>query len=189
MSDVKMGLGGSPDPIYLHVSETTDGEGEVHPWHIWDGKKAIPVKDRALTGILSSVRLKLGPEFSGTRPVKIQLRVETGDQPYVIQSGANTTFARGILLALELVEDFSVPLKFVVANGDKKVVFARLHRTPSDERVKIVWDKERRLFPLVQKLQAKLGQRTQSWEDVQATAKREQDAIEQEPEDDGSAPF
>lgn len=174
MSEVKMGLGGSPDPVYLHVSESIDGEGEVHPWHMWDGKKQIPIKERSLTGILSGIRMKLGPEFSGKRPVKIQLRVETGDQPYIIQSGAQTTFARGVLLALDMVEDLSVPLKFVVANGDKKVVFARVHRVPGDDRVAVIWDRDRKLFPLVQKLQQKLGQRSQTWEDVQATGQYDQ---------------
>ena len=72
MSEVKMGLGGAPDPIYLHVGESIAEDGEIHPWHTWDGKKAIPVKDRSLTGILSNIRLKLGPEFKGKRPVKIQ---------------------------------------------------------------------------------------------------------------------
>lgn len=186
MSEVKMGLGGSPDPIYLHVSESIDGEGEVHGWHLWDGKKSIPVKERSLTGILSSIRVKLGPEFSGKRPVKLQLRLETGDQPYIVQSGADTIFARGALLALDMVEDLAKPLKLAVANGDKKVVFARLHRVPGDERVQVMWDKERKLFPLVQKLQGKLGQRPQTWEDVQATARNEQEngnRPEEQPED------
>lgn len=172
-AEVKMGLGGAPDPIYLHISESVSEDGEVHPWHMWDGKKQIPVKDRSLTGILSGIRLKLGPEFKGKKPVKLQLKVDTGTQPYVMQAGVETTFARGMLLALDMVDDLSKPLMFVVANGGEKVVFARLHFAPSGERVKIMWDKERKLFPLVQKLQQKLGQQAQTWEDVQATGQYE----------------
>lgn len=194
MSEVKMGLGGAPDPIYLHVSESIDEGGEVHPWHMWDGKKQIPVKDRSLTGILSNIRLKLGPEFKGKKPVKIQFRVDTGSQPYVIQCGVETTFTRGMLLALDTVDDLSQPLMFVVANGGEKVVFARLHLAANSERVKIMWDKERKLFPLVQKLQQKLGLRAQTWEDVQATGNYEArddapEPVEQETEPLEDAPF
>jgi len=171
--EIRMGLGGAPDPIYLHVSESIDESGEVHPWHMWDGKKQIPVKDRSLTGVLSNIRLKLGPEFKGKKPVKIQLRVDTGSQPYVMQAGVETTFARGMLLALDMVDDLARPLMFVVANGGEKVVFARLHLAPSGERVKIMWDKERKLFPLVQKLQRKIGQQAQTWDDVLATGQYE----------------
>lgn len=194
MSEVKMGLGGAPDPIYLHVSESIDEGGEVHPWHMWDGKKQIPVKDRSLTGILSNIRLKLGPEFKGKRPVKIQLRVDTGSQPYVLQAGVETTFTRGMLLALDMVDDLTQPLMFVVANGGEKVVFARLHTASNGERIRIMWDKERKLFPLVQKLQQKLGLRAQTWEDIQATGNYEArddapEQVEQEPEPLEDAPF
>lgn len=167
--EVRMGLGSAPDPVYLHVSESIGEDGEVHPWHVWDGKKQIPVKERSLTGVLSNIRLKLGPEFRGKKPVKIQLRVDTGSQPYVLQAGVETTFARGMLLSLDMVDDLSRPLMFVVANGGEKVVFARLHLAPSGERVKIMWDKERKLFPLVQKLQQKIGQKAQTWDDILAT--------------------
>lgn len=194
MSEVKMGLGGAPDPIYLHVSESIGEDGEVHPWHMWDGKKQIPVKDRSLTGVLSNIRLKLGPEFKGKRPVKIQLRIDAGSQPYVLQAGVETTFTRGMLLALDMVDDISQPLMFVVANGGEKVVFARLHLAANAERVKIMWDKERKLFPLVQKLQQKIGQKPQTWEDVQATGQYEArddapEQPEQEPEPLDDAPF
>lgn len=174
MSEVRMGLGSSPDPVYLYVSESIGEDGEVHPWHTYDhdAKKSIPVKERALTGILSEIRMKMGPEFKGKRPVKLQIRVDTGGQPYVIQSGVETTFTRGILLALDMTEDLKEPLMFVVANGGEKVVFGRLHK-PNGERVKVMWDKERKIFPLVQKLQQRLSGRAQSWEDVQATGQFE----------------
>lgn len=193
-----MGLGASPDAVYLYVSESVGEDGEVHPWHMYDhdAKKQVPVKERSLTGILSEIRMKMGPEFKGKKPVKLQLRVDTGGQPYVIQSGVETTFTRGVLLALDVVEDLGSPLMFVVANGGEKVVFGRLHRAPGGERIKIMWDKERKIFPLVQKLQQKLGQRAQTWEDVQATGQYEQrngdgdgdeGQVQEEPQDD--APF
>lgn len=174
MSEVKMGLGSSPDPVYLYVGESETEDGEIHPWHMYDhdAKKQIPVKERALTGILSEIRMKMGPEFKGKKPVKLQLRVDTGEQPYVIQSGVETTFTRGVLLALDMTEDLASPLMFVVANGGEKVVFGRVHKS-NGERIKIMWDKERKIFPLVQKLQQRLGHRAQTWEDVQATGQYE----------------
>jgi len=199
MSEVKMGLGAPPDPIYLFVAESVDDDGNPQPWHLFDhdAKKQIPVKERALTGILTGVRMKMGPEFKGKAPVKLQLSFDAGEQPYVVQSGVDTTFTRGVLLALELVDDFSRPLTLVVANGGDKVVFGRLHRGETKERIKVIWDKERKIFPLAQKIQTKLGQRAQSWEEVQATAstnnyggREEEQPPPQEPEDDLSdVPF
>lgn len=172
MAQAKMGLGSPPDPIFLHVAESADEQGEVVPWHMYDhdSKKQIPVKDRALTGVISGLRMKMGPEFKGKRPIKLQIQVDAGEQSYVVQSGVETTFSRGILLAMDMVDDLTEPLTIVVANGGEKVVFGRLHRSVSKERIKVMWDKERKIMPLVQKLQSKLGQRPQSWDDVQATA-------------------
>lgn len=199
MSEVKMGLGAPPDPIYLYVSESEDEQGNVHPWHLYDhdAKKQVPVKERALTGILTGVRMKMGPEFKGKAPVKIQLSFDTGEQPYVVQSGVDTTFTRGVLLALELIDDLTRPLMLVVANGGDKVVFGRIHRGDTKERVKVMWDKERKIFPLAQKIQTKLGGRAQTWDEIQATASSERYAGREEEEpppstgfdDDGTAPF
>lgn len=171
MSEVKMGLGAPPDPIYLYIAESEDDQGNPTPWHMYDhdAKKQIPVKERALTGTLTNVRMKMGPEFKGKKPVKIQFQFDTGEQPYVVQSGVDTTFTRGVLLSLEMVDDLSRPLMLVVANGGEKVVFGRIHKGDTKERVQVVWDKERKIFPLVQKIQRVLGTKVQSWEDVQAT--------------------
>lgn len=202
MAEVKMGLGAPPDPIYLYVAESVDEDGNVQPWHMYDhdAKKQIPVKERALTGVVSGLRMKMGPEFKGKRPVKLQIQVETGDQPYVVQSGVDTTFTRGVLLALDMVDDLAQPLTLVVANGGDKVVFGRVHNGASKERVKVMWDKDRKILPLVQKLQQKLNQKPQSWEDVQATAsingkpetsdpREEEDSRPQEPEYEDEVPF
>lgn len=173
----KYGLGDSPDPIYLFVSESIDTDGEVHPWHMFDhdAKKPIPVKSRALTGVIAGLRMKM-TSFKDKASVKLQITItpppgEDG-QPYVVQSGVETTFTRGVLLALDLVDDYSQPLTLVVANGGEKVVFGRLHRAHNGERVKVMWDKERKIFPLIQQLQRKLGQQAQSWADVQETLQR-----------------
>lgn len=172
MPEIKMGLGNAPDPIYLYVAESEDEEGNPQPWHMYDhdAKKQIPVKDRALTGIINGLRMKLGPEFKGKRPVKLQIQVDAGGQPYIVQSGVDTTFARGVLLALDLVDDFSKPLTLVVANGGDKVIFGRVHDAESRQRIKVMWDKERKILPLAQKLQQKLGQKPQTMEDIEATA-------------------
>jgi hypothetical protein len=173
MSDMKMGLGAPPDPIYLYVAESVDEQGNPHPWHMFDhdAKKQIPIKERALTGVVSGLRMKMGPEFKGKKPVKLQIQIETGEQPYVVQSGVDTTFTRGVLLALDMVEDLTQPLMLVVANGGEKVVFGRIHYANNRQRIQVMWDKERKIFPMVQKLQTKLGMKTQTWEDVQATEK------------------
>lgn len=171
MPEIKMGLGNAPDPIYLYVAESEDEQGNTQPWHMYDhdAKKQIPVKDRALTGIVTGLRMKLGPEFKGKKPVKLQIQVDAGGQPYVVQSGVETTFTRGVLLALDLVDDLSRPVTLVVANGGDKVIFGRVHDAESRQRIKVMWDKERKILPLAQKLQQKLGQKPQTVEDIEAT--------------------
>lgn len=112
------------------------------------------------------------------------------DRQYVIRTGVDTTFARGLLLALELVDDYAAPLTLVAANSDKgeKVVFSRLYRAATNERIKVEWDRDRKLFPLVTRLQARMGMRPQTWADVQATLSRapppQNNPAEEEPEYD-----
>lgn len=168
MSEVKLGLGESPDPVFLFVGESMDEQGNVYPWHLYDhnAKVQVPVKQKALTGTVTGLRMCI-KTFKEKQNVKLDINV-MADKPYVIRSGIDTTFARGILSALEIVDDFSQPLTVVVANGGEKVVFARLHRADG-QRIKFVWDKERKLFPLVNRLQEKLGQHPQTWAEVQAT--------------------
>ena len=168
MSDVKLGLGESPDPVFLFVGESLDEQGNVYPWHLYDhdAKKPVPVKQRALTGVVTGLRMSL-KIFKDKQNVKLDIHM-MADKPYVIRTGVDTTFARGVLLAMEMVDDFTDPLTLVVANGGEKVVFGRLHRANS-ERIKVAWDKERKLFPLVNKIQKRLFQEPQSWADVQAT--------------------
>jgi len=168
MSEVKLGLGESPDPVFLFVGESVDEQGNVYPWHLYDHdqKKQIPVKEKALTGTITGLRMSI-KTFKEKQNTKLDINI-MADKPYVIRTGVDTTFARGILLAMEIIDDFSLPYTLVVANGGEKVVFGRLHRA-SGERIKVIWDKERKLFPLATKLQERLGQRPQTWAEVQAT--------------------
>lgn len=196
MSEVKLGLGESPDPVFLFVGESIDEQGAVHPWHLYDhdAKMQIPVKQRALTGTITGLRMCI-KTFKDKENVKLDINI-MADKPYVVRSGIDTTFARGVLLGLETVDDFTDPLTLVVANGGEKVVFGRLHRA-NGERIKMAWDKERKLLPLVQKLQKRLFQEPQTWEQVKATATqggtspwREEEPPMPPPEDDlEDAPF
>lgn len=196
MSEIRLGPGTSPDAVYWFVGEI-EKDGVLHPWYTFDNqaKAQVPVEYSALTGRVTGLRMKL-QQFKGKDNVKLDILV-MADRQYVIRTGVDTTFARGILLALELVDDFGPPLTIVAANSDKgeKVVFSRLYRASTNERVMIQWDKERKLFALIQKLQERMGQRPQSWPDVQATlsqtpppqnapAEREDEYPSEPPDDD-----
>ncbi len=167
-NEVKLGLGESPDPVYLFVAESVDEQGNVHPWHLYDhdAKMQIPVKQRALTGVVTNLRMSM-KTFKDKKNVKLDISL-MADKPYVVRSGIDTTFARGILLAMEMIDDFTDPITIVVANGGEKVVFGRIHRTDG-QRVKVAWDKERKMLPLVNKIQKRLFLEPQTWADVQAT--------------------
>lgn len=168
---VKLGPGQSPDAVYWFVGETKDERGNLYPWYTFDNqaKAQVPVPYPALTGKVTGLRMKL-QRFKDKDNVKLDVQV-MADRQYVIRTGVDTTFARGLLLALELVDDYAAPLTLVAANSDQgeKVVFSRLYRAKTNERVQIVWDRDRKLFPLVTKLQQRMGQKPQTWADVQAT--------------------
>lgn len=170
MSEVRLGPGQSPDAVYWFVGEI-EKDGNLYPWYTFDSqaKAQVPVPYSALTGRITGLRMKL-QQFKGKDNIKLDVLM-MADRQYVIRTGVDTTFARGLLLALELVDDYQAPLTIVAANSDRgeKVVFSRLYRASTNERVKVEWDRDRKLFPLIVKLQQRMGQRPQSWADVQAT--------------------
>lgn len=147
-----LGLCSPPTAFYLFVGET----GEDCLWYTLDGQdKQVPVHDQALHGDLKEVRI-IEREFRGRKSDKLEL-VVSADRTYVVRSGLETTWSRGILLALEAAPDLARPLYFCVRNADnEKVVFSSLY-TAAGERVLAEWDKERDLKEVVTLLRSRLG--------------------------------
>lgn len=150
----KLGLGPLPTPFYIYVGEAPDG----CLWYFLapDTTDKVPVHEPALCGTLREVRT-LTKTFKNKPVEKLELEIHA-DRRYVIRSGLDTMWSRGILLSLEQTADLSSPLYFCVRPSDKneKIVFASLY-TSQGERVKHEWDGERDLRPVVTALRARLG--------------------------------
>lgn len=157
--DFKLGLGPTPDPIYLYVGET---ESDAACWYTLDPQNnQVPVKEPALTGYLAALRVT-EKEFKGKPNYKLDILMKA-DRNYVIRSGVETSFSRGVLLALEAIVqgagDIHDPLVIAVQRGDEdKVVFGRVYLAATGERIKAEWDRDCKLLPIIEGVQAALGE-------------------------------
>lgn len=164
----ELGLGYNPESIkFLFVGEAEDETGST-PWYEWnhDTNTAIPVHYDALTGYINNITI-VTKQFKGSTHYKIQVHV-TADRRYRIQVGAGTVFARGLVLALaqqaSTKDAFKSPLTITVKQGDdSKAVFAGVFDSHG-QKVIAKWDSEALLMPIVQEIQAALGQVVQTKE-------------------------
>ena len=78
------------------------------------------------------------------------------DRLYIVRSGIETNFSKGLLLALSQVNDFENPLTIAVAPGEETVIFARLYNATTGERVKAEWNPNAPWLDLIQAINQKL---------------------------------
>jgi hypothetical protein len=159
----KLGLGHPPTPVYLFVDLNKDDEGP-YCWYTrdHDADLNIPVRERALTGYLREVKISQH-EYKGEPNLKVNFKFQA-DRTYIVRTGATTTFARSIILALLQVPDFAKPICIAAKPGDE-VVIGCVYQ--SGDRVTAEWDGDVQLFPLIQNLQTRLAQKQQTMKDVQ----------------------
>ena len=99
-------------------------------WYFWDGGKKAhePIEQHAITGVILSIELEV-KEFRGKSDPKINIHIQA-DRPYVIQSGMDTLFAKGLIFTLSKlpVEAFRKPIMIAVEAGDtEQVLFAKVY--------------------------------------------------------------
>ncbi len=99
-------------------------------WYFWNGAKNIhePIEHQALTGVIEKLEIE-EKEFRGKPDPKVNLHIRT-DRPYVIQSGIDTLFAKGLLYTLSKlpIEAFKKPITIAVEAGDTdQVLFCRIY--------------------------------------------------------------
>ena len=157
----KLGFCDLPILRYIFIGGT-ENEGEVKSawYYLGADSKQVGIPEFGLRGILTALKIKK-TEFKGKANFKLDIFVQA-DKPYAIRSGINTTFSRGIVLALYQyltdTGDLSEPFTFGVQQGeDAKVVFSSLFNH-QNTRVKFEWDKECTLGGFVYKIQEALGQ-------------------------------
>ena len=130
----QLGFGHPPKVRYIYANRQ-------HPgclWYFWDGakKEHEPILFHALSGMIEKLDTE-EKEYKGKRDLKINLHIRA-DRNYVIQSGAETMFAKGLLYTLSKlpVAAFTQPVTITVEAGeDEQVVFCRIYNPATKQAV------------------------------------------------------
>lgn len=160
------GLVPSPEPTHLYVELGKDPDGTVYGWHTYTrvDDKSTPIYSPAVRGILTGITMKQ-QEFQGKKNLKIDFRVKSGDRVWIIRSGVDTVFTRGVLLALDMIEDLTQPIVIHAKPADTSV-YGNVFLS-NLERVVAEYDAEKKLFPIAQALQGQLGQVPQTMAEIE----------------------
>jgi hypothetical protein len=133
-SNQQLGFGHPPKVRYIYANRQ-------HPgclWYFWDGakKEHEPILFPALTGIVEKLDTEK-KEFKGKHELKINLHIRA-DRNYVIQSGAETMFAKGLIYTLSRlpIAAFTQTVTIAVEAGeDEQVVFCRIYNPVTKQAV------------------------------------------------------
>lgn len=164
-SDIVFGFGDPPVPTYIYVGDSGDPNC---PWYQLDyqnNNKKMPIAQKALTGKL--VGLKLVKKTHKDKPaIKLDISIQA-DKRYVIRSGVETYFTRSFVLAASMLDMFEEPIILAAIPGtDQSVVFCKLYYAINAERIKIQWDANCKLHPLINALQQRMNIHPQTLEEV-----------------------
>ncbi|ALF52396.1 hypothetical protein ACX27_05300 [Nostoc piscinale CENA21] len=135
--DIKLGFGSIPKPQYVFVSKEND-----HCWYtLSDDGKQIPIYDRALTGVITEIEVNKIVETSQGKSEKTDLHI-LADKPYIIRSGSESYFSKGLLLSLDALsyEKLLQPLTIAVSPGEKAIVFCTIYHPVTYRSVGVSWD-------------------------------------------------
>jgi hypothetical protein len=121
-----LGFSHPPKPRYIYANR----QYSDCLWYFWNGinNHHEPIEYHALTGIIEKLEIE-EKEFRGKPDLKLNLHMRA-DRYYVIQSGYETLFARGLLYTLSRlpVEAFAKPIMIAVEAGETdQVLFARIY--------------------------------------------------------------
>ena len=125
-SKQQIGFGHPPKPRYIYANRQ-------YPdclWYFWDGakKEHEPILFQALTGIVEKLEIE-EKEYKGKPEFKVNLHIKA-DRNYVIQSGYETLFAKGLIYTLATlpVVCFNKPMTIAVEPRDtEQVLFSRVY--------------------------------------------------------------
>jgi len=135
--NVKLGFGSIPKPQYIFISKESD-----HCWYMLsDDGKHIPIYDRAFTGIITDIEVNKIVETSYGKAKKTDLHI-LADKPYIIRSGSESYFSKGLLLSLDALtyEQLLQPLTIAVSSGEKTIVFCTIYHPVTYLSVGVTWD-------------------------------------------------
>lgn len=155
-SKLDLGLCNIPEPIYLYV-RSGGFEGRNYCWyyHNTDTKVNTPEYATGVCGYLSEVRVT-AKEFNGRETPKLDI-VISANETYIIRTGIDTNYAKGFLLAIELVEDLSLPLIIGCSAGEQNTVFCQVYDATTKSRFKPAWDSRVDCASIIHAVQARLN--------------------------------
>lgn len=173
--EIELGLGDPPVRRYLFVGQDEGDSGACWYEYNFNSNAKLYKVPRALTGYLRGLRLKTRESEKFGDKVKLDILMDCGPHgQYAIRTGANTVFARGVILALADLgyadpENLKEPLaiEVVPSTENKKIVLGAVYRRLTGERVKAKWDAEVDLESLITYLQTLVGDGGQSGDEHQ----------------------
>ncbi|WGV23397.1 hypothetical protein [Halotia branconii] len=135
--EVKLGFGAVPRPQYVFVKKDNDC-----CWYMLaEDNRRIPIYERALTGVITEIKVDRQVENTFGTDKKTNLCV-LADKPYIIQSGNDTYFSKSLLLSLDALtfEQLRNPLTIAVSPGDSNVVFCNIYDPMSYRSLDVSWN-------------------------------------------------
>jgi hypothetical protein len=121
-----LGFNHPPKPRYVYANR----QYSDCLWYFWNGGKNEhePIAHHALTGAIERIEIET-KEFRGKPDIKVNLHIR-GDRFYVLQSGFDTLFAKGLLWSLDQLPSLTAGavLTIAVEPGDtEQVLFCRVY--------------------------------------------------------------
>ena len=152
-----LGFGHPPKHRYIYANRQ-------YPnclWYFWNGAKSEhePIEYHALTGIVERLEIE-EKEFRGKPERKVNLHIRA-DRTYVIQSGYETLFAKGLLYTLSKLPKtaFTQPITIAVEPGDtEQVLFCRIYNPTTGQAVYAPYTENTNWQEVTQRAIAKIDQ-------------------------------
>ena len=123
----KLGLGPAPRTKFIYANRQ-------YPdclWYFWSKAKSTyePIMQTALTGFIKKIELET-KKTRGKEEPKVNIHVNA-DIPYVIQSGADTLFTRGLMYTISTMSDHdlrgAITIEVEAGTKDEQALFSKLY--------------------------------------------------------------
>jgi hypothetical protein len=154
---IPLGFGHPPKPRYIYANRSNP----PHLWYMWSSNDNAPIQIEhdALTGTIVKLEIE-DKDFRGKLDPKVNLTIQA-DRTYIIQSGLETEFTKGLLQALDMADLSGVTTIAVEAGGTDTVLFCRVYNSEGRSYYNPEWKEARcdtdTLRQLADRIQAKLG--------------------------------
>jgi hypothetical protein len=118
----KLGLTEAPSLVRIYANRSNNCD-----WYTIRDGVVVPIAETALTGYLEELRFEK-VERRGKEVVKLQAFVR-GDRPYCVESGYDSNFSKGLLVAVAALTPQQLRSPITIApqpGSDESVLFCRV---------------------------------------------------------------